>query len=37
LNEIFLELTTKYNLEVLDVRIKAAKLEQLFIDVARNK
>ena len=37
LNEIFLELTSKYNLEVLDVRSKAAKLEQLFIDVARNK
>ena len=37
LNEIFFELTSKYGLEVLDVRSKAAKLEQLFIDVARNK
>jgi len=37
LNEIFLELTSKYGLEVIDVRSKAAKLEQLFIDVARNK
>ena len=37
LNEIFSELTSKYGLEVLDVRSKAAKLEQLFIDVARNK
>ena len=37
LNEIFLELTSKYGLEVLDLRSKAAKLEQLFIDVARNK
>ncbi|AJC48664.1 ABC transporter ATP-binding protein [Allofrancisella guangzhouensis] len=37
LNDIFSELSTKYNLEVLDVRTKSAKLEQLFIDVARNK
>ena len=37
LNEIFSELTSKYGLEVLDVRSKAAKLEQLFIDVAKNK
>ncbi|QIV96365.1 ABC-2 type transport system ATP-binding protein [Allofrancisella inopinata] len=37
LNNIFSELSTKYNLEVLDVRTKSAKLEQLFIDVARNK
>lgn len=37
LNEVFSELTSKYGLEVLDVRSKAAKLEQLFIDVARNK
>ncbi len=37
LNEVFSELTSKYGLEVIDVRIKAAKLEQLFIDVARNK
>ena len=37
LNDIFSELTSKYSLEVLDVKSKAAKLEQLFIDVARNK
>lgn len=37
LNDIFAELTSKYNLEVLDVRTKAAKLEKLFIDVAKNK
>lgn len=37
LNEIFSELTNKYHLDVLDVRTKEAKLEKLFIDVARNK
>ncbi|ASG68383.1 ABC transporter ATP-binding protein [Francisella halioticida] len=37
LNEIFLELTNEYHLDVLDVRTKEAKLEKLFIDVARNK
>ncbi|QLE78916.1 ABC transporter ATP-binding protein [Francisella sp. Scap27] len=37
LNDIFAELTSKYNLEVLDVRTKAAKLEKLFIDIAKNK
>ena len=37
LNEIFSELTDKYSLDVLDVRTKEAKLEKLFIDVAKNK
>lgn len=37
LNEIFAELTTRCNLDVLDVRSKEAKLEKLFIEVARNK
>ena len=37
LNEIFSEMTSKYGLEVIEVRSKAAKLEQLFIDVAKNK
>lgn len=37
LNDIFSELTHKYGLKILDIRRKAAKLEQLFIDVARNK
>ncbi|AIT10027.1 ABC transporter [Candidatus Francisella endociliophora] len=37
LNEIFAELTTKCNLDVLGVRSKEAKLEKLFIEVARNK
>jgi ABC-2 type transport system ATP-binding protein len=37
LNDIFAELTSKYKLEVLDVRTKAAKLEKLFIDIAKNK
>lgn len=37
LNEIFAELTSKYDLEVMDVRTKAAKLEKLFIDIAKNK
>ncbi|MED7788914.1 ABC transporter ATP-binding protein [Francisella sp. 19X1-34] len=37
LNEVFSELTNKYNLGVLGVRTKEAKLEKLFIDVARNK
>lgn len=37
LNDIFKELTDKYNIEVLDVRSKAAKLEKLFIEIAKNK
>lgn len=37
LNEIFAELTAKCNLDVLGVRSKEAKLEKLFIEVARNK
>ena len=37
LNAVFNELSEKYNLEIIDVRTKTAKLEQLFIDVARNK
>ncbi|MBK2028572.1 ABC transporter ATP-binding protein [Francisella noatunensis] len=37
LNKIFAELSSKYDLDVLDVRSKEAKLEKLFIEVARNK
>ncbi len=37
LNDVFNELVSNYNLEIMDVRTKTAKLEQLFIDVARNK
>ncbi len=37
LNTVFNELSEKYSLEILDVRTKTAKLEQLFIDVAKNK
>lgn len=37
LNDVFNELASNYNLEIMDVRTKTAKLEQLFIDVARNK
>lgn len=37
LNQIFAELTSKYDLDVLYVRTKSAKLEKLFIELARNK
>ncbi|GAB4221935.1 MAG: ABC transporter ATP-binding protein [Francisella sp.] len=36
LNNIFAELTNRYSLDVLDVRLKAAKLEKLFIEVSKN-
>jgi ABC-2 type transport system ATP-binding protein len=37
LNDIFAELTERYHLQVLDVKLNAAKLEKLFIDIAKNK
>jgi len=37
LNTVFNELSEKYQLEILDVKTKTTKLEQLFVDVARNK
>lgn len=37
LNQVFDELNQKYGISVSDVRSKTAKLEQLFINVARNK
>ena len=37
LNKLFDEIQNKYALEILSVRTKTAKLEQLFIEIAQNK